>query len=246
MDDRAAEPVALERQQRGGLRLAQQQPQLAPEPAARDGVHGRGGGERVRVRIGLEPEPRGVAGHAQQPGRVVLERALVQHPQHAGAARSSRARPLGERAVGEPQRDRVDREVAPREVLLDRRAGRDVGQRARVRVALRASRDDVEGRRGERTVAVPKRSWTTMSPPSRSAARRATGDGVALDDDVELARDAAQQRVAHGAADDVHARLAAERVQHGGRAGGAGHQLQQIHGAASSRVRVGRCRQSAT
>ena len=76
----------------------------------------------------------------------------------------------------------------------------------------------------------------------------APGDGrrVALHDDVELARDAAEQRVAHGAAHDVRARLGAERVQHGGRAGRAGHQLQQVHGAASSRVRVGACRLSTT
>ena len=37
--DRAAEPVALERQQRRGLRLAQQQPQLGAQPGARDGLH---------------------------------------------------------------------------------------------------------------------------------------------------------------------------------------------------------------
>ena len=42
-------------------------------------------GERVRVRIGLEPEPGGVAGHAQQPGGVVLERGVVEHAQAARA-----------------------------------------------------------------------------------------------------------------------------------------------------------------
>jgi hypothetical protein len=244
--DRAAEPVALEGEQRGGLRLAQQQPQLAPQPAARDGPDGRRGGERVGLRIGLEPEPGAVAGHAQQAGRVVIERALVEHAQHAGGEVLAGARPLGERAVGQPQRDRVDGEVAPREVLLDARARRDVGQRARPRVGLGARADHVE-RRGPRAHG-GRAEAVVDDDVAAEPLRGAPGDRrrVALDHDVQLARHGAQQRVADGAADDVHARLGAERVQHGGRAGRAGHQLQQLHGAASSRVRVGRCRQSTT
>ena len=47
------------------------------------------------------------------------------------------------------------------------------------------------------------------------ALRRAARDveRVALDDEVELARLAAQQQVAHGAADDPDARLAGHRAQ---------------------------------
>ena len=61
-----------------------------------------------------------------------------------------------------------------------RPAARSVSARARREVERRARRP--------RTVAVPKRSWTVTSPPSRSAARRATATRVALDDQVELAR----------------------------------------------------------
>ena len=74
-------------------------------------------------------------------------------------------------------------------------------------------------------MAVPKRSCDDDTPPpSRGAARH--GDRVALDDEVELVRRAAQQQVAHGAADHVHGVLAVEGGD-GGRATEAG---QQIHG----------------
>ena len=62
------------------------------------------------------------------------------------------------------------------------------------------------------------------------ALRRAARDrdGVALDDEVELARDAAQQRVAHRAADHVHARLA----RHGGEHDlGSRGRAQRVHAA---------------
>ena len=155
------------------------------------------------------------------------------------AARSrARPGPLGERPVGDPQRDRVDREVAPREVLLDRRAGPHVGQRAGLRVGLRARGHHVEGRRlrahDGRAEAVVHHQLAP-EPLGRAARDR---DRVALDDDVELARDPPEQRVAHRAADDVHAGLPRERVQRRLRARGAGHQLQKVHDPPSSRVRV--------
>ena len=60
------------------------------------------------------------------------------------------ARERLERAVGEPHGDRVDAEVAPREVLGDRGAELDLGQRTRPLVALAARRGEVDlaGRRG--------------------------------------------------------------------------------------------------
>ena len=98
----------------------------------------------------------------------------MQHPQRA-ARRGPRARPATdcERAVGEPHGDRVDGEVPPREVLAQRGAELDVGQRTRALVALAAGGGDVD-RRPPRTVAVPKRSWTHRPPsPSRRAPRAA-------------------------------------------------------------------------
>ena len=61
---------------------------------------------------------------------------------------------------------------------------------------------------------MPKRSWTISSPPTRSAATRAIASRVALDHQVELARDLPAQRVAHRAADDVHARRARDGGEH--------------------------------
>ena len=50
-------------------------------------------------------------------------------------------------------------------------------------------------------LAVPNRSWTVTVPGRRPARADAACDDVPLDHDVQLARDALQQQVAHGAAD---------------------------------------------
>ena len=69
----------------------------------------------------------------------------MQDAQHARREVVERARPGGEPAVGEPQGDRVDGEVAPREVVGQRRAEPHVGQRPGPRVALRPRAGEVEG-----------------------------------------------------------------------------------------------------
>ena len=99
--------------------------------------------------------------------------------------------PRDQLAVGEVQRDRVDREVAPREVLLERRAEPHVRQRARPRVASRGARPRgrtspsrrVDGRGAEALV------HRRRGRRARSAARARDRDRVALDHEVELARD---------------------------------------------------------
>ena len=53
--------------------------------------------------------------------------------------------------------------------------------------------------------------------------------GVALDHEVELARDAVQQRVAHRAAHDVHAGLVGQRPEHDLRTGGLLKPRQDVH-----------------
>ncbi len=148
------------------------------------------------------------------PGRVVGERALVQDPQHAGLEVLPGTRPVGERAVGEADRDRVDGEVPAREVLPQRRAELDVRQRARPGVALAPGAGEIEGDagRGDR-----RRPEALVDGQRAAAALRRTprdGQRVALDDQVELARDLAAQRVADGAADDVHARFPRDGGEH--------------------------------
>ena len=123
-EQRTAEPVPLERQQRLRLRLAQQQAQLGAEPRTGHGVDGsaghRGARELVGARLGLEAEPGDVAGQPQQPRRVVTERAVVQHAQPAGFQVLPRAGVGHQLAVRQMQGDRVDREVAAREIVGQR------------------------------------------------------------------------------------------------------------------------------
>ena len=156
-------------------RLAQQQPQLVAQAVAGDGRAQRGVDQRRRARVRRELEPRGVADEPQHPRRVVDERALVEDAQHAVLEVLARPGPVRPRAVEHGHGHRVDREVAARQVVLDARAQLDLRQRARPRVALAARARQVEGELAGADVAVPKRSWTVSAPPTRSAARCATG-----------------------------------------------------------------------
>ena len=156
-----------------------------------------------------KPEPRRVAREPQQPRRDRRGTSASWSTRSSPRVEVLLARPATPRSSpsAEPQRERVDGEVAPREVLLERGAELDVGQRARPRVALSPARvAEVEHarRRRARSRSRSGRARRT-SPPSRSAARRATGTRVALDDEVELARVAPEQQVAHRAADDPDA-----------------------------------------
>jgi outer membrane protein assembly factor BamB len=124
----------------------------------------------------------------------------VQHPQQAGLEVLAPVRRGPQRPVGEVDRERVHREVAAQEVLLD--AGRPhLRQRAGTLVALSAGHGDVHDAVGE-----PDARGAEALVPARLAAERAhEGSGIALDHDVELAGALAAQEVAHGAADEVGA-----------------------------------------
>ena len=136
-----AEPQPLQTAHRRRLGLAQQQPQLRAQPRAGDGGERAVGDRRerpqARLLLDLEAQPRAVAHEPQQPRRVVEERALVQHAQPPRREVLERARHRLERAVGEPHGERVDAEVAPRQVLAQRDAELDLRQRTR---ALRSAR----------------------------------------------------------------------------------------------------------
>ena len=147
--DRGVEPELAQRAQRGtGSGSRGEQPQLGAEPRAADRVgsapSATPAGRAPRVRLDREPEPAGVAGQPQQPRRVVDE-APRRGGRAAAGARGHRARPRAlsssPRALAaEAERDRVDREVAAREVLLDRSPGATVGQRPGARVGLARGR----------------------------------------------------------------------------------------------------------
>ena len=81
-------------------------------------------------------------------------------------------------------------------------------------------------------VAVPKRSWThrvLAEPPRRRL-------GVALHHEIEVARLAAEQRVADGAADDPDPRDVRQRVEQRRRTGQAAQPLQQVVGAHTATI----------
>ena len=139
----------------------------------------------------------------------------MQDPQHAGLEVLARARVRGQAPVGRVHGDRVDAEVAPGEILGQRHAEPHVGQRSGRRVGLRPGARHVEHRGRRVDGGRPEALVDGHLAPE--ALGRAAGDGLggALDDEVELGGHPPQERVAHGAADHVHARLAGHRGEHG-------------------------------
>ena len=167
------------------------------------------------VRLEVESEAGRVARRAQGAGRVVLEGALVQDPEQAGAEVRPPAVGIDQlRVSAQRDRHRVEGEVAPREVRPERR---------------RAARPAALPGRGRS----PRGLWRCRSraPPELGlgggealvldhlAAQRA-GDprGVALDDHVDVAAPAPEQQVPHRSPDQVGGGLPgrpAERLELG-------------------------------
>ena len=117
--------------------------------------------------------------------------------QHAQPPRREVLEPAGERlqlAVREPDGDRVDAEVAAREILGDRRAELDLGQRTRALVALAA-------RLGEVDLAGRGRGAEALVDERLLAQQPRRGRRVALHHEIEVPRLAPEQRVADRAAD---------------------------------------------
>ena len=124
-------------------------------------------------------------------------------------------------AVGKAYRDRVDAEVAPLEVLVDRRAQLDVGQRTGALVALAPGRGDVDvpvGRRGAEALVHER----LLPQPPRGLRR------VALDHEIEVARVAPEQRVAHRTAHHPDAGEVGQGVEERRRAGRLSQPLEQV------------------
>ena len=156
--------------------------------------------------IDLEPKARAVAREAEEARGVVAEAALVKHAQASrGEVRERVVGRLQDPSLRSPEwhRDRVDREVAAREVLGDG-AGPDLGQGARVWVALRAALRDVD----PQPCAPLHDRGAEAIVHGRVRVRHALGElgdepcGVAAHDHVELSRLELEQQVAHRAADE--------------------------------------------
>ena len=155
-----------------------------------------GGGVQLELELGDEPD------RAQRAQRVLLERLLGHHPHEPGLEVGAAAVGIEQIAARQRLGHRVDREVARREVGLDVA----VAQRDEVDVPAVAGADHAPGPEGAGEL--EGRAAGGAGDRLRRFAR------VALERDVDVVGGAAEQVVAHRAADQP--RLAArERVAGG-------------------------------
>lgn len=93
-----------------------------PLPGRVGGPRRLAAGERDRLRLGLDADPGREAGPAEDPQRVVGERALRAGAEDARLEVVQAGGRVDRRATGERHRNRVDREVAQPQIDLDRPA----------------------------------------------------------------------------------------------------------------------------
>ena len=149
-----------------------------------------------------------IADRAEDASGVVDEREVVEHADRPRLEIAPPAEGIDEPAeVGALERDRhrVDREIAPEEVLADRGV-LDGRQRRRRVVELGARGDDVDALvlavEDDRRAELVMRAHT---PAERVRQRLRKCDRVALDGDVDVEAALAEQDVAHRPADEVDA-----------------------------------------
>jgi hypothetical protein len=229
------EPEVLRRVQRAErVALAEREPQLGAQAVAADGVQRavahRLRRERRRVLVGQEAEAHRVAHEAPQARGVVAERRVVKHAQPRRRQVLERTR-HGAQLPARRQRDRVHREVAPREIVVER-PGPHVGQRARRRVGLPACPHEVEDAAVVGHDVVRAEALVVAHDLAQRARQRRR---LTLDDDVELARRAAQQHVPDGPADDPRAGGIAEHVEQPRAAGQRAQRVEGFGGRAHAR-----------
>ena len=175
-----------------------------------------------------------VADRAEDPRRVVDERAVVEDPDAPCLEVLAAAEGVDEPAeVLALQGDghRVDREVAAVQVLVDR-ARLDRGKDGGSVVGLAARGHDVDALLfavdHDRGSELPMRAGTALELLRQSVGQR---DRIALDDDVHVEVRLAEQDVSHRAADEVDPVVPLahghDRVQHGPKRFG---KLERRHG----------------
>ena len=194
-------------QRRYRIGAAQQLGELVTDPFRGDpvqvGGHAPDGGQYRRV--DREPQLRHEPGGAQHPQRVVTETLL----RGTGGAQPSfgevgqAAVRVGERVSGYRHRHRVHGEVAPLQVVEQAAAVPDDGVAGDAVVRLGAVRGDLQAQaaagrtdRAELAAGLPGRLGPALEDPERLGGCRAGGE-------VQVVTEAAEQRVAHRAADQV-------------------------------------------
>jgi hypothetical protein len=216
---RVQHPQLVDRRQRSDrIRFAERQPQLGADPRAGDGIqrsrNDRRLGQPGGTLLDLKSEPRSVARHPQQTGRIVGEALLMQYSQPAlfeVPQRIGHSARLPPTFTAQADGDRVDGEVPARQVLL-------LGSRAYVRqsprygVGLGAPGRDVDPaaipfheRRAKTFVLVRARENPEAGAEITSEQRGGLRDGppIAAYHNVQLARGSAQQQIAHRAPDKL-------------------------------------------
>ncbi len=184
-----------------GIALLREQPQLVADACAADRRQRAAVDQRSRVGVDGEAQAAGVAGQAEHARRVVDEARFVEHAQAAARAGPPALQEPSQAAVGERQRDRVDGEIAPQQILLEARRDH-VGQRAGMGVGLAPGPRDVVAEAVEGHGRGPEPVVDAQRPSERPR----EGQRVSLDHQVEVVGRAAEQQIAHGAADQVHVR----------------------------------------
>ena len=187
----------------------QQLAQLVADPLAGDDLEaaaaladgGQGLGGRDELQLG------GEAGRPQHPQRVVLERHLRagRGAQALGRQVAEAAVGVDERAVGQPHGHRVDGEVAPGQVLVDRAAEGDLGLARVLAVGVGAEGGDLQP---EVALADPDGAVAHPLQPHPVAPAAGPDDGQDLvgggvGGQVDVGRGAVEQGVAHRPADQV-------------------------------------------
>ncbi len=165
------------------------------------GDGGQGLGGRDELELG------GEAGRPQHPQRVVLERHLRagRGAQALGRQVAKAAVGVDERAVGQPHGHRVDGEVAPGQVLVDRAAEGDLGLAGVLAVGVGAEGGDLQP---EVALADPDGAVAHPLQPHPVAPAAGPDDGQDLvgggvGGQVDVGRGTVEQGVAHRPADQV-------------------------------------------
>ncbi len=230
---------------RGRLGLAQQVHQLVSHPRPRHGAkharRRRRAGEALGRAIHSEAEPNLVADGAKQAGRIIDEAAGVEHahdPLLEVRTAAAGVVEVAEIVARQPHRHRVDREVAPAEVLVKRRL-LDSRQGARLVVRLAPSGGEVEhqvvgAHRGGAKALVLARD--PAEPIGQGPGYRAS---VSFDGYVEVDGIGVAEQVAHGAAHEVGGRQSFQGRQQAPHAGEATYALAQVHLAPRHHRRTG-------
>jgi hypothetical protein len=203
--DRRGQPELVHQRQRGEHAVAREDPfQLGEHALLRHG--GRGGrartGEPDGVGVRRERELRRQAHETDDAQRVRRERARPDGAQPPGGEIVRATVRVHEFAAAQRLGDRVDGEVAEREVAVQRAAA----QRAEI---------DLPGAVGRHHAPRAELVGELECRAARGPPDSASGSGgVAIDDDIQVRRRAPEQRVAHRAADDPGGPVAQRVTDH--------------------------------